>query len=101
MELSRFAHGGGQLAKLRLQQEAVKRYLGGVQRHSPVLGRTPTTSEIAAELGIDPEQVRECLNCARQPVSLERRLGEERDPELAELLEDTDAAPVGHAVLSV
>ena len=64
------------------------------QRHlSQLLGHTPTTSEIAAQLQIAPELVRECLDCARQPVSLERRLGEERDLELGELLEDTAAAP--------
>jgi len=64
------------------------------QRHlSQLLGRTPTNSEIAAQLQIAPEQVRECLDRARQPVSLERRLGEEQDLELGELLEDTAAAP--------
>jgi RNA polymerase primary sigma factor len=52
------------------------------------LGREPRPDEIAAELELTTEQVREILAMARFPVSLEKPLGESEDAKLADLVED-------------
>lgn len=59
------------------------------------LGREPTPEEIAEEMGITPEKVREILKIAQEPVSLETPIGEEEDSHLGDFIEDEDAlAPV-------
>ncbi len=62
------------------------------------LGRVATTAEVAQLLEIKTEQVRECLSLARQPVSLDLRIGDNQDTELAELLEDPGHSPETYAV---
>lgn len=57
------------------------------------LGRTATASELAAELDLTPKQVREYLERARIPLSLDLRVGDNQDTELGELLEDTGPSP--------
>ncbi|MEH2296123.1 RNA polymerase sigma factor, RpoD/SigA family [Nostoc sp.] len=57
------------------------------------LGRSPTPAEIAKELELEPAQIREYLNMARQPVSLDVRVGENQDTELQEMLEDDGPSP--------
>ncbi len=57
------------------------------------LGRSPSPTDIAKELDLDPAQIREYLLLARQPVSLELRIGDNQDTELQDLLEDEDASP--------
>jgi RNA polymerase nonessential primary-like sigma factor len=57
------------------------------------LGRSPTPGEIAQELELEPAQIREYLNMARQPVSLDVRVGDNQDTELQELLEDEGPSP--------
>ncbi|MFN3680107.1 sigma-70 family RNA polymerase sigma factor, partial [Thermosynechococcus sp.] len=51
------------------------------------LGRSATPAEVAAALELEPEQIREYLTLARQPVSLDLRVGDNQDTELGELLE--------------
>lgn len=58
-----------------------------------ILGRVATAAEVATALGIKTEQVRECLSLARQPVSLDLRIGDNQDTELADLLEDQGHSP--------
>ena len=60
---------------------------------SQQLGRAPSASELAAELELTPKQVREYLERARLPLSLDLRVGDNQDTELGELLEDTNASP--------
>ncbi len=60
---------------------------------SQQLGRAPTASELATELELTPKQVREYLERARLPLSLDLRVGDNQDTELGELLEDTGATP--------
>jgi RNA polymerase nonessential primary-like sigma factor len=67
---------------------------------SQQLGRAATTSELAKELELTPRQVREYLERARQPLSLDLRVGDNQDTELGELLEDTGASPEEFAVQS-
>ena len=57
------------------------------------LGRAATVSELAVELELTPKQVREYLERARQPLSLDLRVGDNQDTELVELLEDTGPSP--------
>ncbi|WP_439566312.1 RNA polymerase sigma factor, RpoD/SigA family, partial [Gloeocapsopsis crepidinum] len=57
------------------------------------LGRSPTPAEIATELELEPSQIREYLNLARQPVSLDVRVGDNQDTELQDLLEDEGPSP--------
>jgi RNA polymerase nonessential primary-like sigma factor len=60
---------------------------------SQQLGRHATPGEIAEALDIEPSQIREYLNIARQPISLDVRVGDNQDTELSELLEDVTASP--------
>lgn len=60
---------------------------------SQQLGRAPSISELAIELELTPRQVREYLEKARLPLSLDLRVGDNQDTELGELLEDTGASP--------
>ncbi|NES77718.1 MULTISPECIES: RNA polymerase sigma factor, RpoD/SigA family [Okeania] len=64
------------------------------------LGRSATTHEIAEELGFTPKQIRECLERARLPLSLDLRVGDNQDTELGDLLEDTGASPEDYALQS-
>jgi RNA polymerase nonessential primary-like sigma factor len=57
------------------------------------LGRAATVSELATELDLSPKQVREYLERARVPLSLDLRVGDNQDTELVELLEDTGPSP--------
>ncbi len=54
-------------------------------------GREPTTDEIAKELGITAEKVREIMKIAQDPVSLETPIGEEEDSHLGDFVEDTES----------
>jgi RNA polymerase primary sigma factor len=59
------------------------------------LGREPTAEEIAEEMGLGVERVREIIKIAQEPVSLETPIGEEEDSHLGDFIEDQDAlAPV-------
>lgn len=55
------------------------------------LGREPTPEEIAAEMDIPEERVREIIKIAQEPVSLETPIGEEEDSHLGDFIEDQDA----------
>ena len=57
------------------------------------LGRSATPSEIADVLELEPGQIREYLSIARQPISLDVRVGDNQDTELSELLEDDGISP--------
>ncbi len=55
------------------------------------LGREPSPEEIAKEMDIPVERVREILKIAQEPVSLETPIGEEEDSHLGDFIEDEDA----------
>ena len=57
------------------------------------LGREPTPEEIAAELDMPVERVREILKISQEPVSLETPIGEEEDSHLGDFIQD-DNVPV-------
>ncbi|HOL17412.1 MAG TPA: RNA polymerase sigma factor RpoD [Bacillota bacterium] len=55
------------------------------------LGREPLPEEIAREMNVSEERVREILKIAQEPVSLETPIGEEDDSHLGDFIEDQDA----------
>ena len=57
------------------------------------LGREPAPEEIAAELDMPVERVREILKISQEPVSLETPIGEEEDSHLGDFIQD-DNVPV-------
>ena len=57
------------------------------------LGREPTPEEIAAELNMPVDRVREILKISQEPVSLETPIGEEEDSHLGDFIQD-DNVPV-------
>ena len=54
-------------------------------------GRDPTAEEIAADLNMPVEKVREILRVSQEPVSLETPIGEEDDSHLGDFIPDDDA----------
>ncbi len=55
------------------------------------LGREPTADEIALQMEIPPEKVREIQKISQEPVSLETPIGEEEDSHLGDFIEDSEA----------
>lgn len=55
------------------------------------LGREPLPEEIAKEMELTPDKVREILKIAQEPVSLETPIGEEDDSHLGDFIEDQEA----------
>lgn len=65
-------------------------------------GHEPTVEEVAKELNMTPERVREIIRIAQDPVSLEAPVGEEEDSFLGDFIPDEDApAPIDSAMQSV
>ncbi len=54
-------------------------------------GRDPRPDEIAREMGISEDKVREIIKIAQEPVSLETPIGEEEDSHLGDFIPDDDA----------
>lgn len=74
------AHLGGRISKLyQIAQELEQE-----------LGRQPTAEEIAENMDLPAERVRWMLRTSRQPVHLERPVGDESDAELGDFIEDVD-----------
>jgi RNA polymerase primary sigma factor len=55
------------------------------------LGREPTPEEIAKQMDLTPERVREIQKISQEPVSLQTPIGEEDDSSLGDFIEDSDA----------
>ncbi|MDR1135672.1 MAG: RNA polymerase sigma factor RpoD [Clostridiales Family XIII bacterium] len=65
-------------------------------------GREPLPEEIAAEMDISEDKVREILKIAQEPVSLETPIGEEEDSHLGDFIPDEDVqAPADAAAFSM
>ncbi|HHU63783.1 MAG TPA: RNA polymerase sigma factor RpoD [Clostridiales bacterium] len=66
------------------------------------LGREPQPEEIAKQMGISEEKVREIIKIAQEPVSLETPIGEEEDSHLGDFIPDDDApAPAEAAAFTL
>lgn len=82
------AHLGGRISKLyQIAQELEQEY-----------GRQPTAEEIAKFMDLPADRVRWMLRTSRQPVHLERPVGDESDAELGDFIEDVEAPPPAEAV---
>ncbi len=82
------AHLGGRISKLyQMAQELEQQF-----------GRQPTAEEIAVRMELPADRVRWMLRTSRQPVHLERPVGDESDAELGDFIEDNDAPPPVEAV---
>lgn len=78
--------------------ETINKYTRISRQLAQTLGREPTSSEIAAEMRLTEERVKEIIKIAQEPVSLETPIGEEEDSHLGDFVEDHDAkAPVDAA----
>jgi len=78
--------------------ETINRLIRTTRRLHQELGREPSTDEVAREMEIAPERVREILKIAQEPVSLEMPIGEEEDSNLGDFIEDHKVlAPVDAA----
>ena len=65
-------------------------------------GREPRPDEIAAEMGISEEKVREIIKVAQEPVSLETPIGEEEDSHLGDFIaDDVTPAPADVAAFTL
>ena len=65
-------------------------------------GHDPSAEEIAEELDMTPEKVREILRLAQEPVSLETPIGEEEDSHLGDFIPDDEAlSPADAASISL
>ena len=61
------------------------------------LGHDPSAEEIAAEMNISVDKVRDILKIAQEPVSLETPIGEEEDSHLGDFIPDEDASEPSEA----
>ena len=61
------------------------------------LGHDPSPEEIAEEMGLPVEKVRDILKIAQEPVSLETPIGEEEDSHLGDFIPDEDASEPSEA----
>ncbi len=68
--------------------ETINRLIRTSRRLLQEMGREPSAEEIAAEMQITPEKVREIIKVSQEPVSLETPIGEEDDSHLGDFLED-------------
>jgi RNA polymerase primary sigma factor len=78
--------------------ETINRLIRISRRLLQDLGREPTSEEIAEQMEISAEKVREIIKVSQEPVSLETPIGEEDDSHLGDFIEDhTALAPADAA----
>ena len=80
--------------------ETINKLIRVSRRLLQELGREPLPEEIAKELNITEERVREIQRIAQDPVSLETPIGEEEDSHLSDFIEDEGSAAPTDAVSS-
>jgi RNA polymerase primary sigma factor len=73
--------------------ETINKLLSVSRSLSQKLGREPTPDEIAKEMDLPPDKVREIAKVSQLPVSLESPIGEEEDSHLGDFIEDQNALP--------
>ena len=61
------------------------------------LGREPTPEEVAMEMDVPVEKVREIIKVSQEPASLEAPVGEEEDSRLGDFIQDSSASPTDQA----
>jgi RNA polymerase primary sigma factor len=73
--------------------ETINRLLRIRRRLAQEYGREPTSREIAKEMEVSSEKVREIVKVSQLPISLESPVGEEEDSPLGNSIEDRNALP--------
>jgi RNA polymerase primary sigma factor len=71
--------------------ETINRLIRTSRRLQQELGREPTSEEIAKEMEMTPEKVREIQKISQEPVSIDMPIGEEEDSNLGDFIEDQKA----------
>ena len=71
--------------------ETINKLIRGSRQLLQSLGREPSPEEIAKEMDVSVDRVREIMKIAQEPVSLETPIGEEEDSHLGDFIEDHDA----------
>lgn len=83
--------------------ETINKVLRGAKKLMMETGREPTPEELAIELGLTPERVREIYKIAQHPISLQAEVGEGGESQFGDFLEDTaiesPAEATGYAIL--
>ncbi|NGX60712.1 MAG: RNA polymerase sigma factor SigA [Chlamydiae bacterium] len=71
--------------------ETINKVLRGAKKLMMESGREPTPEELAAELSLTPDRVREIYKIAQHPISLQAEVGEGGESQFGDFLEDTGA----------
>jgi len=83
--------------------ETINKVLRGAKKLMMETGREPTPEELAVELGLTPERVREIYKIAQHPISLQAEVGDSGESQFGDFLEDTaiesPAEATGYAIL--
>ncbi len=83
--------------------ETINKVLRGAKKLMMETGREPTPEELAKELGLTPERVREIYKIAQHPISLQAEVGDSGESQFGDFLEDTaiesPAEATGYAIL--
>lgn len=83
--------------------ETINKVLRGAKKLMMETGREPSPEELAAELGLTPERVREIYKIAQHPISLQAEVGDGGESQFGDFLEDTaiesPAEATGYAIL--
>ncbi len=83
--------------------ETINKVLRGAKKLMMETGREPTPEELAHELGLTPERVREIYKIAQHPISLQAEVGDGGESQFGDFLEDTTiespAEATGYAIL--
>jgi RNA polymerase primary sigma factor len=77
--------------------ETINRFIRTSRKLMQELGREPSPEEIAKEMGIEPEKVREIIKVSQEPTSLEAPVGEEKDSTLGDFIPDDEIRPEDQA----
>jgi len=83
--------------------ETINKVLRGAKKLMMETGREPTPEELATELGLTPERVREIYKIAQHPISLQAEVGDGGESQFGDFLEDTSiespAEATGYSIL--
>ena len=90
--LTRAIANQGRTIRVPIHMVEVINKLGRIERDLVQdLGRDPTPEELAKEMDVTVERVLEVKQYAREPLSLNQLIGDERDTPLGDLIEDSEA----------
>jgi RNA polymerase primary sigma factor len=83
--------------------ETINKVLRGAKKLMMETGREPSPEELAIELGLTPDRVREIYKIAQHPISLQAEVGDGGESQFGDFLEDTaiesPAEATGYAIL--